>query len=260
MNNIKLVILAGGYGTRFSEETNLKPKPMIEIGGKPILWHIMKIYSFYGINEFIVCCGHKGQLIKEYFHNYALNSSDLVINLKNNNLELKNKNYDPWKITLVDTGEDTMTCGRIKRIKNLIKNEKFFCVTYGDGLSNVNINKLIKFHLTQKKLATLTACFPPPRFGAIKINNNFSVSSFKEKARETNSFVNGGFFVLSPEVIKLIKNDKTKWEEYPLKKLSEINQLVAFKHTDFWQPMDTINDRKKLEDLWLLKNCPWRIW
>ena len=236
---MKAIILAGGYGTRISEETHLKPKPMVEIGGKPILWHIMKIYSAHNINEFIICCGYKGDIIKEYF---------------------SRSDFPTWNIELVDTGIDTMTGGRIKRIKNLIKNEKFFCMTYGDGLSNVNINKLIKFHLTQKKLATLTACFPPPRFGAIKLNNNSLVSSFKEKVRETNSFVNGGFFVLSPEVIKFIKNDKTKWEEYPLKKLSEINQLVAFRHTDFWQPMDTINDRKKLEDLWLLKNCPWRIW
>jgi glucose-1-phosphate cytidylyltransferase len=257
---MKAVILAGGLGTRISEETHLRPKPMIEIGGKPILWHIMKIYSSYGINHFVICLGYKGYLVKEYFANYRCHTSDMTLNLSDNSVEIHNSFSEDWKITLVDTGEQSMTGGRIKRIYDYVKDDENFCLTYGDGVSNVDIAKLIEFHKSHKKLATLTATQPPGRFGALHIDDQNSITEFQEKPDGDGSFINGGFFVLSPKVIKYIEDDKTLWEQEPLKNLAKDNQLMAYKHTGFWQPMDTLRDKTHLEDLWQSGKAPWKVW
>lgn len=256
---MKAVILAGGLGTRISEETVLKPKPMIEIGGKPILWHIMKMYSYYGIDEFVICCGYKGYVIKEYFANYFLHMSDVTIDMKNNSTLIHNKRAEPWKVTLVDTGEATMTGGRVKRIAEHIKDDEAFCLTYGDGVANVNIAETIKFHKEHGKLATLTATLPPGRFGALEISNS-QITSFKEKPKGDGAMINGGFFVLSPKVLDLIEDDTTVWEQAPLASLAESGELMAFEHQDFWQPMDTLRDKISLEELWDSGKAPWKLW
>ena len=256
---MQAVILAGGLGSRLSEETSIKPKPMVEIGGKPILWHILKIYSNFGINEFIICCGYKGYFIKEYFSNYFLHNSDVTIDIQKNDLEIHTKNSEPWKITLIDTGEETMTGGRLKRVENYIKDD-VFCFTYGDGLADINISKIIDFHKSKNKLATLLAVQPPGRFGSLEISNDGCVQSFQEKLLGDGGWINGGFFVLNKKVIDLVKNDLIVWEQEPLKILSEQNELNAFKHYGFWHPMDTLRDKKYLENLWLTKKAPWKIW
>lgn len=256
---MKSVILAGGLGTRLSEETNLRPKPMIEIGGKPILWHIMKLYSSHGINDFIICCGYKGYIIKEYFANYFLHQSDVTFCMEKNIMEVHQKRVEPWTITLVDTGESSMTGGRLRRVAEHIKNEEAFCFTYGDGLSNVNITKLIAFHKQHGKDATLTSVYPPGRFGALEIIDNY-VKQFTEKPKGDGSLVNGGFFVLSPKVLKRISDDDCTWEEEPLRGLAEDNNLMAFKHEGFWQPMDTLRDKIYLQDLWDKDIAPWKTW
>jgi glucose-1-phosphate cytidylyltransferase len=260
MSNVKLVILAGGLGTRLSEETVLKPKPMVEIGGKPILWHIMKYYSHFGINDFIICCGYKGYIIKEYFANYFKHNSDLTFNMVENKMIVHEKRVEKWNVTLVDTGDESMTGGRLKRIEDYIKNDKYFCFTYGDGLSNINIKDLINFHLAHGKLASLSAVYPPGRFGALNIDEFNNVLEFKEKPRGDGALINGGFFVLSPKVLDLISGDDCVWEQEPLKNLAKNNNLAAFKHTKFWQPMDTLRDKNYLEKLWDKKNAPWKIW
>jgi len=256
---MKAVLLAGGYGTRISEETDVIPKPMVQVGNKPILWHIMKLYSSHGVNEFIICCGYKGYLIKEYFANYYLHMSDVTFDMKKNKMHVHHERAEPWIITLVDTGESTMTGGRIKRIKDYVQNEKAFCLTYGDGISNVDINKLIDFHFKQGTLATCTTTFPPSRFGALEVLNN-KVKSFKEKPKDEGGKVNAGFFVLSPKVIDLIEDDSTIWESTPMEELALTNQMSAFFHDDFWQPMDTKYDKKILEDLWASEKAPWKNW
>ncbi|MCC3379486.1 glucose-1-phosphate cytidylyltransferase [Paenibacillus farraposensis] len=256
---MKAVILAGGYGTRISEETHLKPKPMIEIGGKPVLWHIMKIYSHYGINDFIICLGYKGYLIKEYFANYYLHMSDITFNMKDNQTEIHHNTSEPWRVTLVDTGLETMTGGRLKKVKKYVGNETF-CFTYGDGVSDVNITELINFHRNTGTKATLTAVQPPGRFGAIDIIYNNRITSFEEKPQGDGNWVNGGYFVLEPEIFDLIEDDTTVWELSPLEKLAKDNQLSAFKHDGFWQPMDTLRDKVKLEELWDTRKAPWKVW
>ena len=257
---MKAVILAGGLGTRISEETHLKPKPMIEIGGKPILWHIMKIYSVYGINDFIICCGYKGYLIKEYFANYFLHTSDVTFSIKDNDIQVHQNYTEPWKVTVVDTGEDTMTGGRLKRVKDYIKDEKAFCFTYGDGVGNIDISALIKFHEQQGKEATLTATRPPGRYGALKFGSNNLIERFEEKPQGDRSWINGGFFVLHPDVINRITDDTTTWEGEPLTGLARDSQLSAFKHTGFWQPMDTLRDKTHLEQLWSSGKAQWKVW
>ena len=256
---MKAVILAGGLGTRISEETTIKPKPMIEIGGKPILWHIMKIYSVSGINDFIICCGYKGYVIKEYFANYFLHTSDVTYDLRDNHITVHHKRAEPWRITLIDTGENTMTGGRLKRVKEYLLKEDRFCFTYGDGVADINISELINFHKAHGKKATLTATYAPGRFGAIEIRNN-QVQTFKEKPKGDGSMVNGGFFVLSPSVIELITDDSTSWEKEPLERLADANELMAFKHQGFWQPMDTLRDKNYLETLWQENKAPWKSW
>ena len=256
---MKAVILAGGYGTRLSEETILKPKPMIEIGGKPILWHIMKSYSHYGINEFIICLGYKGYMIKEYFANYFLHQSDVTFNIKENKIKTHNTYCEPWIITLVDTGDDVQTGGRLKRVKKYVGNETF-CLTYGDGVNDVNIKKLIEFHKKMKKKATLTAVQPPGRYGSIAVDKRNLVLEFVEKPMGDNAWVNGGFFVLEKDVFKLIEGDKTRWEGEPLEQLAKQGQLTAYKHSGFWLPMDTLRDKNKLEELWSEKKAPWKAW
>lgn len=256
---MKVVILAGGLGTRLSEETHLKPKPMVEIGGKPILWHILKIYSYYGVNDFIICCGYKGYIIKEYFANYFLHQSDVTFDILNNEMRVHKKRAEPWKVTLVDTGEHTMTGGRLKRVAEYLKGEKAFCFTYGDGVGNIDIKALIEFHHSHGKQATLTATYPPGRFGSINIRGN-QIESFKEKPKGDGAMINGGFFVLSPSVIDRIDNDSTIWEQEPLIGLAEDGQLMAYKHEDFWQPMDTLRDKIKLEELWDSRKAPWKLW
>lgn len=255
---MKVVILAGGLGTRISEETVVRPKPMVEIGGKPILWHIMKIYSSYGLNDFIICLGYKGYIIKEYFANYFLHMSDVTIDMTQNRTEIHQNNAEPWKVTLVDTGENTMTGGRIRRIRAYL-NEEDFCMTYGDGVSDVNISQLIKFHKSMKTLATLTATKPPGRFGSLNMKTN-KVISFQEKPEGDGSWINGGFFVLNPKVIDYIDGDETVWERSPLERLAGEEQLSAFMHEGFWQPMDTLRDKTYLEDLWSSGKPPWRLW
>ena len=256
---MQAVILAGGLGSRLSEETILKPKPMVEIGGRPILWHILSIYSGYGINEFIICCGYKGYIIKEYFSNYFLHNSDVTIDLYRNKLEIHTKKSEPWLITLIDTGEETMTGGRLKRVEQYIKDDTF-CFTYGDGLADIDIRELIDFHTINNKLATLTAVQPPGRFGSLEISEEGVVNSFQEKLLGDGGWINGGFFVLNKEVINLIENDKTIWEKEPLQKLSKMKQLNAYKHNKFWHPMDTLRDKKHLESLWSSKQAPWKNW
>ena len=255
---MKAVILAGGLGTRISEESVLKPKPMIEIGNKPILWHILKIYSHYNINDFIICCGYKGYIIKEYFANYFLHTSDVTFDMKDNSMEIHNKYTEPWKITLVDTGENTMTGGRLKRVSEFLNNETF-CFTYGDGVADINITELIEFHRKNGREATLTAVKPPGRFGSIEFERG-KVLSFKEKPQGDGNMINGGFFVLEPSVIDLIDGDDCTWEDMPLKTLAEKNQLSAFFHEGFWQPMDMLKDKKFLEGLWNKPNPPWKCW
>lgn len=254
---MKVVILAGGLGTRISEETELRPKPMIEIGGMPIIWHIMKIYSNFGINEFIICCGYKGYLIKEYFANYSIHTSDITFDLSNNQVKIHKNSGEDWKITLIDTGENTLTGGRIKRIRNHI-NERFL-MTYGDGLADIDIPKLINFHDSHNKLATLTAVQPPGRWGSLNISGN-TVKNFQEKPEGDGSWINGGFFLLEPEVIDFIDGDDCSWEQEPLMKLAKNNQLMSFKHNGFWKAMDTLRDKRNLENLWNSGNPPWKTW
>jgi len=256
---MKVVILAGGLGTRISEESSSRPKPMIEVGGKPILWHIMKIYSRYGINDFIICCGYKGYVIKEYFANYFLHTSDVTFDMKKNSMEVHERFAEPWKVTLVDTGEDTMTGGRLKRVGQYIKDEEAFCFTYGDGVSDIDIGALLNFHKEQAVKATLTAVYPPGRFGALAIENN-KVTTFKEKPRGDGGMINGGFFVLSPDVLSLIKDDATAWEQGPLEALATGHHIAAYEHTGFWQPMDTLRDKNYLEELWSSGQAPWKSW
>lgn len=257
---MKAVILAGGLGTRISEETYLKPKPMIEIGDMPILWHIMKIYSQHDINDFIICCGYKGYVIKEYFANYFLHTSDVTFDIQYNQIEVHQKYAEPWKVTLVDTGHDTMTGGRIKRIARYLDGEETFCLTYGDGVSDIDISALIKFHHEHGALATLTATHAPSRFGLLDITKDNTIRSFKEKPQDTEDMINGGFFVLSTKVLELIEDDSTIWEREPLERLAECGQLKAFQHNGFWQPMDTMRDRQLLENLWRSNAAPWAIW
>jgi len=256
---MKAVILAGGLGTRISEETHLKPKPMIEIGGMPILWHIMKIYSHYGINEFIICCGYRGYVIKEYFANYFLHMSDVTFDMSNNSMTVHHLKAEPWKVTLVDTGAETQTGGRLKRVANYIDDHEPFCFTYGDGVSDVHIGNLLDFHKSHSKLATITAVYPPGRFGALDIQNS-QVMSFKEKPRGDGGMINGGFFVLSSQVLSLLKDDQTIWESEPLESLTSQGELAAFQHQGFWQPMDTLRDKTYLEDLWDKGSAPWKVW
>ena len=255
---MKAVILAGGLGTRISEETLVKPKPMVEIGGKPILWHIMKIYSSFGINDFIICLGYKGYLIKEYFANYFLHMSDVTFNMKENKMEVHQNSSEAWTVTLVDTGDSTMTGGRLKRVAHFINDD--FCLTYGDGLSDVNIHNLIKFHKDKQKLATLTAIQPPGRFGLLALHEESFVAGFKEKPSGDGGWINGGFFVLSPKIFDYIKNDQTIWEREPLENLAIEGNLVSYRHEGFWQPMDTLRDKNHLEELWQTGKAPWKLW
>ncbi len=255
---MKAVILAGGFGTRITEETHLKPKPLVEIGGMPILWHIMKSYSSHGINDFVICLGYKGYLIKEYFSNNSLHMSDVTIDMKSNNIEIHKKKFDPGKITLVDTGLNTMTGGRLKRVKQYVEDEKF-CFTYGDGVSDVNITKLIMFHEMKKLKATITAVQPPGRFGMLKIDED-NTTSFIEKPAGDGNWINGGYFVLEPEIFDYIKDDSTIWEKEPLERLSKDKQLSAYKHEGFWQPLDTLREKNQLEELWNLNKALWKTW
>jgi len=255
---MKAIILAGGLGSRLSEETSIRPKPMIEIGGKPILWHIMKTYSAHGIHDFVICCGYKGYVIKEYFANYFLHMSDVTLDMRHNKMEVHQQHAEPWRVTLVDTGDDTMTGGRIKRVADYVKDEDF-CCTYGDGIGDVNIAQLIEFHKQQGKLATLTATQPPGRFGALNLNGN-NVVSFQEKPRGDGGWVNGGFFVLSPKVLDYIDNDHTVWEREPMEQLAKDGQMSAYFHAGFWQPMDTLRDKIHLETLWADGKAPWNVW
>ena len=255
---MKVVILAGGLGTRISEETLVRPKPMVEIGGKPILWHIMKIYSHYGLREFVICCGYKGYMIKEYFANYFLHMSDVTFDMSENRMEVHQRYADPWRVTLVDTGEETMTGGRLKRVAPYLDGP--FCFTYGDGVADVDIGKLIEFHRAHGLKATLTAAFPPGRFGALAIQADNRVRTFEEKPRGDGNMINGGFFVLDPSVIDLLEGDATVWEREPLESLANQGQLAAFPHRGFWQPMDTLRDRTLLEDLWKSGKAPWKVW
>jgi glucose-1-phosphate cytidylyltransferase len=257
---MKAVILAGGLGTRISEESHLKPKPMIEVGGRPLLWHIMKTYSTYGINDFIICCGYKGEVIKEYFSNYSLHTSDVTIDMSNNNIEVHQRNSEPWKVTLVDTGNETGTGGRLKKIFEYVRSEKEFCFTYGDGLSDIDISSLIKFHKNHGKLATVTAVTPPGRFGALELSSDGQVNSFMEKPLGEGGFINGGYFVLSTSCIDLIDNDETIWEQEPLNKLAQNKQLIAYIHKGFWQPMDTLREKNLLQSLWENQKAPWKKW
>lgn len=256
---MKAVILAGGLGTRISEETHLKPKPMIEIGGKPILWHIMKLYSAHGINDFIVCCGYKGYIIKEYFANYFLHMSDVTFDMVKNEMQVHQRKAEPWRVTLVDTGEETLTGGRLKRVEEYVKNEEAFCFTYGDGLADVNISSLVAFHKKHGKHATVTAVQPPGRYGALNMDEN-RVKGFTEKPRGDGGWINGGFFVLSPECLNYIRDDQSSWEGASLAKLATDAQLMAFEHAGFWQPMDTLREKNQLEDLWQSGQAPWKVW
>ena len=257
---MKAVILAGGLGTRLSEETYCKPKPMVEIGGKPILWHIMKTYLAHGVDEFIICCGYKGYLIKEFFGNYFWHQSDVTFDSQQGSAVIHNTTAEPWKVTLVDTGENTMTGGRLKRIRDYVKDEESFCFTYGDGLSDVDITSLIAFHQEHGKQATLTAAKPPGRYGALKFGPNNAVEKFQEKPDGDGGWINGGFFVLNPSVIDHIENDSTSWENEPLSSLAKDGQLSAFKHSGFWQPMDTLREKNLLNELWQSGNAPWKVW
>lgn len=256
---MKAVILAGGLGTRISEETHLKPKPMVGIGGKPILWHIMKMYSSHGINEFIICCGYKGYVIKEYFANYFLHMSDVTFDMAENKMEVHQRKAEPWRVTLVDTGEDTLTGGRLKRVSEYIADDEAFCFTYGDGVSDIDIGASIAFHRQHGKLATVTAVQPPGRYGALNRVGN-RVSGFTEKPRGDGAAINGGFFVLSPKCLDLISGDNTSWEAAPLEQLAQMGEMMAFDHPGFWQPMDTLRDKTMLEELWAAGTAPWKTW
>jgi len=256
---MKAVILAGGLGTRISEETHLKPKPMIEIGGKPILWHIMKSYSAHGVNDFVICCGYKGYVIKEYFANYFLHMSDVTFDMVKNHMEVHQRNAEPWKVTLIDTGDETLTGGRLKRVASYIQDESEFCFTYGDGVSDLNISSLIEFHRKHGKLATVTAVQPPGRYGALKLEGN-QVTGFTEKPRGDGGLINGGFFVLSPKCLELIASDSSTWEAEPLIELSKMGELMSFEHNGFWQAMDTLRDKTHLEELWASGSAPWKSW
>ncbi len=256
---MKAVILAGGYGTRLSEETHLKPKPMVEIGERPILWHIMKCYSAYGVNDFIICCGYKGYVIKEYFANYFLHMSDVTFDMQSNQMEVHHKHTEPWRVTLVDTGENTLTGGRLKRVKDYVGNETF-CFTYGDGVSDVDISKLINYHQKNGLWATITAVQPPGRYGALNIDPQGRVLNFQEKPQGDGGWINGGYFVLEPQVFDLIEGDMTSWETGPLQEIASKNQLAAFNHYGFWQAMDTLRDRNILEELWRSGQAPWKVW
>ncbi len=256
---MKVVILAGGLGTRISEETHLKPKPMIEVGGKPILWHIMKIYSSHGIHDFIICCGYKGYIIKEYFANYFLHMSDVTFDMANNRMEVHQQNAEPWRVTLVDTGEDTLTGGRLKRVAPYLEHEEAFCFTYGDGVANIDISAEVAFHKQHGKLATIAAVQPPGRYGALQLKNR-QVSGFTEKPRGDGGLINGGFFILSPRCLQLIENDASSWEGEPVNRLAEMGELMAFEHDGFWQPMDTLRDKNHLEELWASGTAPWKVW
>jgi glucose-1-phosphate cytidylyltransferase len=256
---MKSVILAGGLGTRISEETHLRPKPMIEIGGKPILWHIMKLYSAHGVQEFVICCGYKGYLIKEYFANYFLHMSDVTFDMRHNAMEVHQRNAEPWRVTLVDTGENTLTGGRLKRVADYLRGEEAFCFTYGDGLSDVDISATIAFHRQHGRKATVTAVQPPGRYGALKLDGG-RVNGFTEKPRGDGGLINGGFFVLSPACIELIEGDSTSWEGPSLARLAAEGELMAYRHDGFWQPMDTLRDKNQLEDLWQRDKAPWKVW
>ena len=256
---MKAVILAGGLGTRLSEETDLKPKPMVEIGGKPILWHIMKMYSAHGVNDFVICCGYKGYVIKEYFANYFLHQSDVTFCMKKNSMKVHQERAEPWTITLVDTGDNSMTGGRLSRVSEYVKNEEAFCFTYGDGVSDVNITKLIEFHKGHGKDATLTSVYPPGRFGVLDIKNN-QIKKFTEKPKGDGALINGGFFVLSPKVLDRISGDDCIWEQEPLKGLATDGELMSFTHDGFWQPMDTLREKIYLEKLWGTGKAPWKKW
>jgi glucose-1-phosphate cytidylyltransferase len=256
---MKAVILAGGLGTRISEETHLKPKPMIEIGGKPILWHIMKMYSAHGINDFVICCGYKGYVIKEYFANYFLHMSDVTFDMVSNQMQVHQQKVEPWRVTLVDTGEHTLTGGRLKRVADYINEEEAFCFTYGDGVSDVDIGALVRYHQEHGKLATVTAVFPPGRYGALERSGD-QVTEFVEKPRGDGGVINGGFFVLSPRCLELIEGDSTGWESKPLADLSAMGEMMAYEHSGFWQPMDTLRDKNMLEDLWESGSAPWKMW
>lgn len=259
MGKLKAVILAGGLGTRISEETHLKPKPMIEIGGRPILWHIMKMYSYHGVNDFIICCGYKGYVIKEYFANYFLHMSDVTFDMSNNSMQVHHGKAEPWRVTLVDTGDETMTGGRLKRVAPYLEGEDAFCMTYGDGVSDVNIADLLAFHKKHGAKATVTATLPPGRFGALDIQGD-KVVGFKEKPKGDGAMINGGFFVLSPNVLDLIEGDHSVWEREPIESLASSGQLAVFQHSGFWQPMDTLRDKTHLEELWASGDAPWKAW
>ncbi len=256
---MKAVILAGGLGTRISEETSTRPKPMVEIGGRPILWHIMKIYSAHGVNDFVICCGYKGYLIKEYFANYFLHMSDVTFDMKNNRMQVHHQHAEPWRVTLVDTGDNSMTGGRLKRVADYVKGEEAFCFTYGDGVADIDISAQISFHKQHGKKATVTAVQPPGRYGALDMCGK-SVHGFIEKPQGDGGWINGGFFILSPSCIDLIANDGTSWEEEPLRKLAVQDELIAYQHKGFWQPMDTLRDKNHLEGLWQSGKAPWRMW
>ena len=256
---MKAVILAGGLGTRISEETHLKPKPMIEIGGKPILWHIMKLYSAHGVNDFVICCGYKGYVIKEYFANYFLHMSDVTFDMEHNRMEVHQHKAEPWRVTLVDTGDETYTGGRLKRVAEYIKHEDAFCFTYGDGVADLDISKEIAFHKQHGKWATVTAVQPPGRYGALQLNGA-AVDGFAEKPLGDGGFINGGFFVLSPRCLEVIDGDQSSWEGTSLARLAQQDQLMAFEHKGFWQPMDTLRDKNMLEDLWASGKAPWKVW
>jgi glucose-1-phosphate cytidylyltransferase len=256
---MKAVILAGGLGTRISEETATRPKPMVEIGGKPILWHILKMYSHYGIHDFVICCGYKGYVIKEYFANYFLHTSDVTFDMQRNHMEVHSKRAEPWTVTLVDTGDNSMTGGRLLRVAKYVRDDEAFCLTYGDGVSDIDIAASIKFHRSHGKAATLAATFPPGRFGALDIRQH-QVMTFKEKPKGDGGMINGGFFVLSPRVLSYLQDDTTVWEQDPLMQLADDGQLMAFEHHGFWHPMDTLRDKQLLEDLWASGNAPWKKW
>lgn len=256
---MKAVLLAGGLGTRISEETHLRPKPMIEIGGKPILWHIMKLYSHYGINDFIICCGYKGYIIKEYFNNYFLHTSDVTFNLRDNTIEIHSKKTEPWKVTMIDTGERTATGGRLKRISDYLNDEEIFCVTYGDGLASIDLEAEVRFHKQHGKLATVASVVPPARYGALLVEES-RVIRFREKPQDEGGTLNGGFFILNPKCLDLIDGDDTSWEETTLGILASMGELMAYEHRGFWQPMDTLREKKLLEEMWATNCAPWKIW
>ena len=256
---MKAVILAGGLGTRLSEETATRPKPMVEIGGKPILWHILKMYSHHGVNDFVICCGYKGYVIKEYFANYFLHMSDVTFDMRSNRMEVHHKRAEPWNVTLVDTGDDSMTGGRLRRVADYVRNDEAFCFTYGDGVSDVDIGAAIEFHQNHGKAATLTATYPPGRFGALDIQGH-QIKQFMEKPKGDGAMINGGFFVLSPRVLDYLEDDATVWEQQPLQRLAADGELMAYEHHGFWQPMDTLRDKTYLEELWSAGKAPWKTW